>query len=171
MSSKTHDQINPVNPIEQPSSVGRKLGAVVAGALLAVASLKAGQGIAKAFDNSPKGFQDPTGEYTVQPGDNEWNIGDRVEANHDGVADNEEVRSFVDKVHAEAGKDGEPGVQIGEKLQLPVEADLEQGMDGVQLNPRKGGPEDAAPYVPGIQTDPNQADTRPDVPGVQTSPK
>lgn len=79
------------------------------------------------LDNSP---ESNNATYTVQPGDTAWDIAQNVEANQDGVADNQDVRPIVDDISAQAGEDG---LQPGEEIQVPASADLRADIEGVQL--------------------------------------
>ena len=73
-----------------------------------------------------------TGPYTVQPNDTAWDIEAKVDANVDGVPNNQEGRPLIDNITKQSEADGQPGLQPGETIQLPTEAD--RNLDpGVQL--------------------------------------
>ena len=71
----------------------------------------------------------PMGEYRIQPGDRAWTVGEKVEANHDGIQGNEDVRPYSDDVARQIGKTAD----IGEPVQVPESADINPNVPGVQL--------------------------------------
>lgn len=89
------------------------LGAVALGVSIA--------GIAS--KESPDKTKESTVPYIVQPGDTAWGLGKSLEANIDRIEGNEDVRVYVDYIKEQASKDGEPGLQIGEVIQIPEAAD------------------------------------------------
>lgn len=75
-----------------------------------------------------------TATYTVQPGDNAWNIGERVERNIDGEAGNQDVRPFVDDIYKQLTSAKRENLPVGTQIEIPAKADTDPQADGVQLN-------------------------------------
>ena len=72
-----------------------------------------------------------TVDYTVQPGDNEWDIAHKIQ---DNTGNHGEVRPLVDQLAQEARQDGQPGLQVGERIPVPTEADIYADIPGAQLD-------------------------------------
>lgn len=82
-------------------------------------------------DNPTNPQESNTVAYTVQPGDTPWGIAKKVQLNTSGTGD---IRPLVDELQQQATADGHPGLQIGEKLEVPKEADIYADVPGAQLD-------------------------------------
>lgn len=111
----------PKDPIKKSKGL-KKLAAVAVAGVTVVGGIGVGKKIIESTESDKKAEQ-PTVPYIVQPGDTAWDIAKNVEANIDRVADNQDVRPFVDEIMEQARQDGNPGLQSGEVIQLPEAAD------------------------------------------------
>lgn len=116
---------------KRPNYALRRVGAAAMAAGLVFGGVKVAD---KLVGNSgPIASNAPRDEYIVDHGETPFDIAKLVEANHDGVAGNEDIRPFVDDIVNQASKDGVPGLQAGERIQLIEAADVNPDVRGIQL--------------------------------------
>jgi len=124
-------EIEPLDRMPTPRRSNRARRAV--GAVAAAGALAAGGiGLLNKIDNGvPTSGEKAT--YVVQEGDTADQLARQIEAAHDGVAGNEDVRPMIDDIMKQSNNDGQPGLQVGEKIEVPASADIYADIEGVQL--------------------------------------
>lgn len=82
--------------------------------------------------------------YVVQPKDTATNIAVRVESTVDGIPNNQSISNLKANIVDQTGGDG---LQPGEEVYLPAEADTNDEMPGVQLPPIESDADKRIPEV------------------------
>jgi hypothetical protein len=128
------ESLGPVSERSRERGMRGRLRTKVLSGAIALGAVAGGSAyVAGSTEEKP---EPATAEYVVgtDPGiDTPWEMAQSIEAKVDNIKGNQDIRPIVDDIVEQANADGQPGLQVGERIQVPESADAHSG-PGIQLS-------------------------------------